>query len=91
MRLANGEQVPYDRLLIATGIRARHWFNPSEAALEGVFTLRTSDDAARLQAALAAEAEAGPDHRRGVHRLGDGLGLPRARPRRHRRGARRAR
>ena len=54
VRLANGDQVPYDRLLIATGTRARPWFNPKEAALEGVFTLRTSDDAGRLQAALKA-------------------------------------
>jgi NADPH-dependent 2,4-dienoyl-CoA reductase/sulfur reductase-like enzyme len=54
VRLANGDQVPFDRLLIATGTRARPWFNPKEAALEGVFTLRTSDDAAQLQAALAA-------------------------------------
>ena len=41
VRLANGDQVPFDRLLIATGTRARPWFNPKEAALEGVFTLRT--------------------------------------------------
>jgi NADPH-dependent 2,4-dienoyl-CoA reductase/sulfur reductase-like enzyme len=54
VRLANGDQVPFDRLLIATGVRARPWFNPAEAALNGVFTLRTCDDAARLQAALAA-------------------------------------
>jgi NADPH-dependent 2,4-dienoyl-CoA reductase/sulfur reductase-like enzyme len=55
VRLANGDQIPFDRLLIATGVRARPWFNPKEAALEGVFTLRTSDDAGRLQAALAAK------------------------------------
>ena len=54
VRLASGDQVPFDRLLIATGTRARPWFNPKEAALDGVFTLRTCDDAARLQAALAA-------------------------------------
>ncbi|MDT7710122.1 MAG: hypothetical protein QOG20_5729 [Pseudonocardiales bacterium] len=54
VRLANGDQVPYDRLLIATGTRSRPWFNPKEGALEGVFTLRTSDDAGRLRAALAA-------------------------------------
>ena len=54
VRLANGDQVPFDRLLIATGTRARPWFNPKEAALKGVYTLRTSDDAAQLQAALAA-------------------------------------
>ncbi len=52
--LATGEKLPYDRLLIATGTRARPWFNPQEAMLDGVFTLRTADDAARLQAALAA-------------------------------------
>ncbi|MET8796907.1 FAD-dependent oxidoreductase [Nocardia sp. NPDC004568] len=50
--LATGETVPYDRLLIATGVRARPWPDPAEGALEGVFTLRTRDDAARLQAAL---------------------------------------
>jgi NADPH-dependent 2,4-dienoyl-CoA reductase/sulfur reductase-like enzyme len=55
VRLANGDQVPFDRLLIATGTRARPWFNPKEAELEGLFTLRTSDDAAKLQAALAAK------------------------------------
>jgi NADPH-dependent 2,4-dienoyl-CoA reductase/sulfur reductase-like enzyme len=54
VRLADGDQVPFDRLLIATGTRARPWPNPAEAALEGVYTLRTSDDAARLRAALAA-------------------------------------
>ncbi|WP_222269579.1 NAD(P)/FAD-dependent oxidoreductase [Modestobacter marinus] len=53
--LANGDEVPYDRLLIATGTRSRPWFNPKEGALEGVFTLRTADDAGRLQAALAAK------------------------------------
>jgi NADPH-dependent 2,4-dienoyl-CoA reductase/sulfur reductase-like enzyme len=52
--LANGDKVDYDRLLIATGVRARPWFNPEEGALEGVFTLRTCEDAARLQAALHA-------------------------------------
>jgi NADPH-dependent 2,4-dienoyl-CoA reductase/sulfur reductase-like enzyme len=52
--LGDGESVAYDRLLIATGVRARPWFNPAEAALDGVFTLRTRDDAARLQAALHA-------------------------------------
>jgi NADPH-dependent 2,4-dienoyl-CoA reductase/sulfur reductase-like enzyme len=52
--LATGEKVFYNRLLIATGVRARPWFNPVEAALNGVFTLRTCADAARLQAALQA-------------------------------------
>ncbi|MFI6793054.1 NAD(P)/FAD-dependent oxidoreductase [Nonomuraea sp. NPDC050383] len=54
VRLADGEQIPYHRLLIATGTRARPWPNPAEAALEGVFSLRSRDDAARLQQALAA-------------------------------------
>jgi 3-phenylpropionate/trans-cinnamate dioxygenase ferredoxin reductase subunit len=55
VQLANGDQVPYDRLLIATGTRARPWPNAVEAALEGMFTLRTREDAARLQARLAAK------------------------------------
>ena len=52
--LANGDKVPYDRMLIATGVRSRAWFNPEEAKLKGLFTLRTCDDAAELQAALKA-------------------------------------
>lgn len=43
--LADGESLPFDRLLIATGTRARPWPNPDEASLDGVFTLRTSDEA----------------------------------------------
>jgi NADPH-dependent 2,4-dienoyl-CoA reductase/sulfur reductase-like enzyme len=54
VRLANGDEVAGDALLISTGVRARQWPNPKEAALKGVFTLRTCDDAARLQAALGA-------------------------------------
>ncbi|MYZ40869.1 FAD-dependent oxidoreductase, partial [Streptomyces sp. SID4917] len=46
--LADGERLSFDRLLIATGTRARPWPNPEEAALDGVMTLRTTDDAARL-------------------------------------------
>ena len=52
--LANGDKVPYDRLLIATGVRSRAWFNPEEAKLKGLYTLRTSDDAAKIQAAFKA-------------------------------------
>ncbi|MDR7172439.1 3-phenylpropionate/trans-cinnamate dioxygenase ferredoxin reductase subunit [Nocardia kruczakiae] len=52
--LATGDTVPYDRLLIATGVRARPWPNPAEGALRGVFTVRTRGDAAGLQAALNA-------------------------------------
>jgi NADPH-dependent 2,4-dienoyl-CoA reductase/sulfur reductase-like enzyme len=54
VKLANGEDVDYDRLLIATGTRARPWPNPEEGALQGVFTVRTVEDAAALSAALKA-------------------------------------
>ncbi|MFI1280748.1 NAD(P)/FAD-dependent oxidoreductase [Streptomyces sp. NPDC020858] len=54
VRLADGDEVEYDRLLIATGVRARPWPNEEEAALEGVFVLRTRDDAAALEHSLAA-------------------------------------
>ena len=53
VHLANGDNVPFDRLLIATGVRARQWPNPVEAALDGVCTLRTSEDAANIQRRLA--------------------------------------
>src|SRR6476469_1574756 len=36
VRLADGDEVSFDRLLIATGTRARPWPNPAEAALAGV-------------------------------------------------------
>ena len=54
VRLADGSEVVGDYVLIATGVRSRKWPNAQEAALAGVHTLRTSADAARLQAALAA-------------------------------------
>jgi NADPH-dependent 2,4-dienoyl-CoA reductase/sulfur reductase-like enzyme/ferredoxin len=54
VRLANGETVEFDRLLIATGTRARPWPNQAEAALDGVVVLRTRDDASRLRQLLAA-------------------------------------
>ncbi|MCJ2067542.1 NAD(P)/FAD-dependent oxidoreductase [Methylobacterium sp. J-030] len=54
VRLADGRALPYDRLLIATGTRARPWPNPHEGRLAGVFTLRGRDDAAALRRALAA-------------------------------------
>ena len=51
--LGDGDAVDYDRLLIATGTRARPWFNPAEADLDGVFVLRTREDAAGLRRRLA--------------------------------------
>jgi 3-phenylpropionate/trans-cinnamate dioxygenase ferredoxin reductase component len=54
VHLADGETIGFDRLLIATGGRARPWPNEAEAALEGVFVLRTPDDAGRLRQRLAA-------------------------------------
>jgi NADPH-dependent 2,4-dienoyl-CoA reductase/sulfur reductase-like enzyme/ferredoxin len=53
VRLGDGGTVEYDRLLIATGTRARPWLHPDEAALDGVFVLRTRDDAAGLYRRLA--------------------------------------
>ncbi|MGV4925393.1 FAD-dependent oxidoreductase [Streptomyces sp. BHT-5-2] len=54
VRLADGDTLDYDRLLIATGVRARPWPHELEAELDGVFVLRTQDDAARLHHRLAA-------------------------------------
>ncbi len=52
VRLADGTEVSFDRLLIATGTRARPWPNAAEAALDGVFVLRTNTDATRLRARM---------------------------------------
>lgn len=52
--LADGEVLGYDKLLIATGTRARRWPQAEEAALDGMFTVRTRDDAEGLRARLAA-------------------------------------
>lgn len=54
VRLADGDEVAFDRVLIATGARARPWPEPAEAALDGMFVLRGRDDAARLRYRLAA-------------------------------------
>ncbi|MER6048267.1 FAD-dependent oxidoreductase [Streptomyces sp. NPDC001793] len=55
--LANGERLPFDRLLITTGTRARPWPHPEEARLDGVLTVRTIEDAGRL----AERLDAGPN------------------------------
>jgi NADPH-dependent 2,4-dienoyl-CoA reductase/sulfur reductase-like enzyme len=49
-----GREVPYDALVIATGARARTL--PGAEGLEGVFGLRTLDDAVGIRAALEAGA-----------------------------------
>ena len=54
MHLADGSRIGFDKLLIATGVRARPWPNAAEAALAGVLTLRTREDAATLRQLLAA-------------------------------------
>jgi NADPH-dependent 2,4-dienoyl-CoA reductase/sulfur reductase-like enzyme/ferredoxin len=51
--LADGSRIGFDRLLIATGLRARPWPHTAQAALAGVVTLRTRGDAARLRQLLA--------------------------------------
>ncbi|MER5519313.1 FAD-dependent oxidoreductase [Streptomyces sp. NPDC002763] len=52
--LADGENVDFDRLLIATGVRARPWPNEAEAGLDGLFALHTPEDADELRQRLAA-------------------------------------
>jgi NADPH-dependent 2,4-dienoyl-CoA reductase/sulfur reductase-like enzyme/ferredoxin len=56
VQLADGARVGFDKLLIATGLRARPWPYPAQAALDGVVTLRSRQDAALLRGLL----EAGP-------------------------------
>jgi NADPH-dependent 2,4-dienoyl-CoA reductase/sulfur reductase-like enzyme len=52
VRLQDGGEEHYDRLIIATGCRARRFDGPG-AHLDGVHTLRTLEDAVALRAALA--------------------------------------
>ncbi|GLW33730.1 FAD-dependent oxidoreductase [Actinoplanes regularis] len=52
--LSDGTDVAFDRLLVATGVRARPWPVAAEAELDGVFTLRTRADAAGLRERLNA-------------------------------------
>lgn len=54
IELADGTALDYDRLLIATGTRARSWPRPDQASIDGVLTLRGRDDAERLMSHLAA-------------------------------------
>lgn len=58
VQLADGRQIPFDKLLIATGAGARPWPNKEEASLDGVLVLRTLDDSKQLRQRL----EAGVGH-----------------------------
>jgi NADPH-dependent 2,4-dienoyl-CoA reductase/sulfur reductase-like enzyme/ferredoxin len=57
VQLADGSRIGFDKLLIATGVRARPWPNAAEAGLAGVLTLRTREDAATLRELLAARPQ----------------------------------
>ncbi|MDE3133182.1 MAG: FAD-dependent oxidoreductase [Acidobacteriota bacterium] len=50
--LADGSETPYDRVILATGSRARMWDVPGED-LAGVHTLRELEDAVALRTALS--------------------------------------
>ncbi|MFC0435549.1 FAD-dependent oxidoreductase [Kutzneria buriramensis] len=52
--LADGQRVRFDRMLIATGLRARAWPKETAAGLDGVCTIRTPEDAEGLRRRLAA-------------------------------------
>jgi 3-phenylpropionate/trans-cinnamate dioxygenase ferredoxin reductase subunit len=54
--LADGDELTYDRLIIATGARARAW-RGAGADLPGVHTLRNLDDAAALRAAIGPQTQ----------------------------------
>ncbi len=51
VELATGERLPYDRLILATGSRARRIALPG-LGLDGVLELRTAADADRLKQAI---------------------------------------
>ena len=55
VEFADGRRVAFDRLLIATGTHARPWPNREERDLDGVFTIRSKDDAAGLRSRLAGD------------------------------------
>jgi 3-phenylpropionate/trans-cinnamate dioxygenase ferredoxin reductase subunit len=51
IELQSGERLPFSRVVLATGCRARTWSGVG-AGLEGLFTLRTIDDALALKETL---------------------------------------
>jgi 3-phenylpropionate/trans-cinnamate dioxygenase ferredoxin reductase subunit len=54
VQLADGREIRFDRVLITTGVRSRPWPNEAEAALDGVFVVRTREDSGGLRQRLAA-------------------------------------
>jgi len=78
--LSDGDRVPYDKLLIATGSRLRHLSMPG-ADLAGIHYLRGLDDCADLRAALRSGASVvivgggyiGLEVAASAHRLGCGV------------------
>jgi 3-phenylpropionate/trans-cinnamate dioxygenase ferredoxin reductase component len=52
VRLASGDDVPYDKLLVTTGARNRRFSIPG-LALEGIHFLRTVDEARRIRDEIA--------------------------------------
>lgn len=55
--LAAGEQLAYDRLVIATGCRPRRWTGPG-AELAGLHAIRSAEDALALRRELASASRA---------------------------------
>jgi 3-phenylpropionate/trans-cinnamate dioxygenase ferredoxin reductase component len=51
LTLSDGESLPFGRLVFATGSRARRLPDAMGMGLDGVFTLRSLEDAARIRAA----------------------------------------
>jgi NADPH-dependent 2,4-dienoyl-CoA reductase/sulfur reductase-like enzyme len=82
VKLGNGEDVEYDRLLIATGTRARPWPNPEERAA-GCFHGTDRGGCRRPGSGVAGRPEPGPGRGLRLRRLGDRLGVPRSGPGRH--------
>ena len=54
VQLADGREIPFDKILIATGATARPWPRKEQAELDGVYVLRTLEEAKRLRQRLEA-------------------------------------
>jgi NADPH-dependent 2,4-dienoyl-CoA reductase/sulfur reductase-like enzyme len=53
--IADGRTLPYDRLVIATGVRNRAWPNHGEASFDNLVGVRSAADAAKLRKLLDAK------------------------------------